>query len=223
MEVHPTPTAKQGFLPYTSMRNPRGTYPESGFVHCRQCGHVVNRNRHGYGIDGEGNNETDTTLLTDGDFENWTGNTLDSWTITGSTVTKESTRGYFKTGSFSAKLVRSGSDITIAQTVSTTNTQSQTLEFFAFVKSVTNSIARLRLNVNGTLYYSAYNIAQAPWQTLFLRVTTPASVTSLSAAVIADQTNGTLYADSLRLYRGKNPVTSVASDGCPLCGSYFFI
>lgn len=230
METHPSPTAKQGFLDYRAMRNPGAVdVPESGYVHCRQCGFVANSARDAKNIDGDGGSASSTSMLTDGGLENWTGNTLDSWAITGSTVTKETTRGFYRhyvdsAGSASAKLVRAGSDITISGTVSSpSGANGEALWLMAWVKCETNNVVRLRLRINGTDYYSAYNEAQVNWRQLSVRRDAISSISSMSVAILADNADGTAYVDDLLLQRAGSIPTEAVSAGCPQCGSFFYI
>jgi hypothetical protein len=189
---------------------------------------------HGYPtreeIDGgeiyEGSERTTVSLsaeLSNGSFEDWTTGNPDSWTLSGS-VTEETSSGYFDEsddGSSSCKITRSGSDISLSQTMANpSDFGNNTIIFRARVKSSTNEVIRLRVDVNSVSYYSSYNIAQQNFQELSCLVICPATVSSLIVYILADSANGTAYIDQCILHRSGNPITATVSAGCPQCGSF---
>ncbi len=176
--------------------------------------------------DYDGSGRTTTSLsveLSNGSFENWTAGSPDNWTISG-TVSEETSEGYFDDsddGSSSAKIIRAGSDISLSQVMSTPSDFNSNIVIFRIrVKSSTNEVIRLRVDVNSAAYYSAYNIAQQNFQELSILVICPVSVSSLTVYILADDADGTAYVDQAILTRDGNPTTITVSSGCPMCGSY---
>lgn len=174
----------------------------------------------------EGSERTTSSLsaeLSNGSFENWTAGNPDNWTLSG-TVTKTTSAGYFDgsdDGVSSAKITRNGSDISLSQVMATpSDFNSNTIIFRVRVKSSTNEVIRLRATVNSTDYYSSYNFAQQRFQELALVVICPATVSSLTVYILADNANGTAYVDQAILARSGNPITTDAYAGCPMCSSY---
>jgi hypothetical protein len=174
----------------------------------------------------EGSERSTTSLsaeLSNGSFEDWTAGNPDDWTLSG-TVTQETSAGYFDDsddGLSSAKVTRSGSDISLSQAMSTpSDFNSNTVIFRARVKSSTNDVIRLRVTVNSVNYDSAYNLAQQNFQELSVLVICPATVSSLTVVILADNANGTAYVDRCILHRSGNPTTATVSAGCPHCGSF---
>ena len=167
--------------------------------------------------------------MTNCGFENWTGGNPDDWTINSGTVTEETTAGYYDsdstsvTGSSSAKFVRSGSDISLSQSISSpSNFNDNILNFRARVKSTTKEVIRLRVTINSTDHYSGYNRGQERFEDISLRLICPTSVSSITVYVLADSSNGTAYVDEVRLMRnGSMTTASVGTGGgCKQCGSY---
>ena len=160
--------------------------------------------------------------LSNGSFENWTAGSPNNWTLSG-TVTQITTAGFFDKsddGSNSARITRSGSNISLSQSVATpSDFNSETIIFRVRVKSSTNGIVRLRVDVNSTSYYSSYNIAQQNFQELSILVKCPATVSALTVVILADNANGTAYIDQAVLMRYGNPTTVSINSGCPHCGS----
>jgi hypothetical protein len=227
-EVHPSPTARQGNIPSDEIS--RGIHADIGAfraskeVWCKQCGFRCNLNRDIRNVDDfAGEVLTSTNELTNGSFEDWTGGSPDDWTLSGS-VTQETTAGYFDKaddGVSSAKVVRSGSDISLSQAMSTpSDFNGNILNFRARVKSGSSEVIRLRVDVNGTSYYSNYNVAQQVFQDLTLVVICPVTASSLTVYILADSSDGTAYVDYCTLARNGNPITSTVQAGCPHCGSY---
>lgn len=174
-----------------------------------------------------GDERTTTTLskeLSNGSFEDWTVGALDYWTASGTTISKETTSGYFDDsddGVASAKIVRSGSDISLSQVMSTpSDFNANTITFRVRVKSSANEVIRLRATVNSVNYDSSYNYAQQNFQELSVTVVCPAVVSSLTVYILADNANGTAYLDQAILARSGNTTTATVSAGCPHCGSY---
>ena len=260
MELHPSPTAKQGNLPSDDVvtkgiNQDVGAFPATKDVYCKFCGFPCNTARdirnvdafagetigqgfkitdHGYptraeidaGDTYEGSERSTTALtaeLSNGSFEDWTAGDPDSWTLSGS-VTEETASGYFDSsddGTSSAKVTRSGSDISLSQAMSTpSDFNGNTIIFRVRVKSSTNEVIRLRVAVNSVDYYSSYNFAQQNFQELSCMVICPATVSSLTVYILADSANGTAYIDQAILARSGNPITATVSAGCPQCGSY---
>lgn len=175
----------------------------------------------------DGTGRTTSTLtseISNGSFEDWTAGSPDSWTVAGTTVSQETTSGYFEysdDGVSSAKLVRSGSDISISQSPSTpSDFNSNFVIFRARVKCLTNDVIRLCLDINGQSYYSSYNITQQRFQEVSASAQCPATVTSLTVYILADNSDGTAYIDLVKLTRSGNPATASVDGGCPFCGSY---
>lgn len=176
--------------------------------------------------DYDGTGRTTTSLsaeLSNGSFEDWTAGSPDSWTISG-TVTQNTTSGYYEwtdDGVSSMEVTRSGSDISCSQAMSTpSDFNNNKIIFRARVKSGTNEVIRLRVDINGVTYYSHYNVAQQRFQELSVDVKCPATVSSLTVYILADSADGTAYVDSCILARSGNPTTSTVTAGCPNCGSY---
>ena len=174
----------------------------------------------------EGSERSTTTLsaeLSNGSFEDWTAGSLDNWTTAGTTVAEETSAGYYDDsddGTSSAKLTRADSDISLSQAMSTpSDFNSNTVIFRVRVKSSTNEVIRLRVTINSVNYYSSYNIAQQNFQELSCLVICPATVSSLTVYILADNANGTAYVDQAILARSGNTTTAAVNSGCPMCGS----
>ena len=133
------------------------------------------------------------------------------------------TAGYFDPsddGTSSAQITRLGSTISLSQSASTpSNFNSNIAVFRIRVKSTTAGVIRLRLRIDSVDYYSSYNIAQQRFQELSVTRICPASVSSLSVAVLADNADGTAYVDQAILARNGSPTTVSITSGCPSCGS----
>lgn len=228
-ELHPTRTAKIGHIPaddviQTGRHRDLGPFSDLKAVWCKQCGFPCRLDRDARNIEEfSGGVITSGNVLSNGSFEDWTAGSPDSWTVTG-TVTQNTTSGYYDwtdDGVSSCKITRSGSDISLSQSASTpSDFNSNILGFRARVKSGTSDVIRLRADVNGTSYYSNYNITQQRFQDLVVTVTCPTTVSSLTVYILADSVNGTAYVDSAILSRNGSPTTSAAGSGCPLCTSY---
>jgi hypothetical protein len=227
-ELHPSPTARYGNCPSDAVTkgiNADNNPPSANkFVWCKQCGFRCNLDRDAKGINEfAGETITSGTDLSNGSFEDWTGGNPDDWTLTG-TVTQETSSGYFDDsddGTSSAKVTRSGSDISLSQVMATpSDFNSNIVAFRVRVKSSTSEIIRLRMTVNSTDYYSSYNSAQQNFQELYILVKCPATVSSLTVYILADNANGIAYIDQAILARSGNPTTVAVSAGCPHCGSY---
>ena len=158
-----------------------------------------------------------------GSFENWTGGSPDYWGLSG-TVTQVTTAGFFDPsddGTSSARIIRSGLSISLNQEIITPSTfNNQHITFRARVKSSTNNVIRLRMDMNGTSYYSSYNIAHQRFQEISISVQAPVTVSSLTVYILADNANGTAYVDQSILARDGNPTTASVTAGCPHCGSF---
>lgn len=227
-----------------------GPYKEAQEVFCKQCGMACNLGRdarnvdefssetvgqgftitdHAYDVPYDGSDRTTTDLsteLTNGSFENWTAGDPDDWTISGS-ATETTTGGYYDNtdpllGSKSALLTRSGSDISLSQTMATpTDFNDQYVSFKVKVKCSTKEVIRLRVLVNTTLsYYSGYNRGQERFEDVTITVKVPAVVSALTVYVLADNANGSAYIDSGILLRSGNPTTAKVGGGCRHCGSF---
>lgn len=227
-ELHPSPTARYGHLPADTITRGLhadvGPYSVNKDVYCQQCGFVCNLDRDMRNVNEfAGETIASGTELSNGSFENWTVGTPDSWTVSG-TITQETAVGnYDKSddGSSSAKVTRSSSNISISQAMATpSNFNSNIIVFRARVKSNTNGIIRLRVDINSTSYYSSYNIAQQRFQELAVIISCPTVVSSLTVYVLADNANGTAYVDQVTLMRNGNPTVITHQAGCPLCNSY---
>lgn len=180
----------------------------------------------GEDYDYDGSGRTTSSLseeLSNGSFEDWTAGSPDSWTVSG-TVTQETSDGYFEwsdDGVSSAKIVRSGSDISLSQAVGTpSDFNDEFVIFRARVKSTVNGVIRLRVAVNSTNYYSRYNVAQQRFQELSVDFKCPATVSSLTVYILVDDADGTAYVDQTVLTRYGNPTTASVNAGCPMCGSF---
>lgn len=185
-------------------------------------------NAPGEDADYDGSDRTISSLsaeLTNGSFEDWTAGSPDNWTLSG-TVTQEQTSGYYDWrdgGSSSAKITRAGSDISLSQEASTpSDFNSNFVIFRVRVKSTTNEIIRLQLDINSVTYYSIYNTAGQRFQDLLVTAQAPETVTSLTVYILADSEDGTAYVDSAVLARNGNPTAATVSAGCPMCGSFNF-
>lgn len=229
MELHPSPTAKSGNLPSddvvkTGVNSDLGAFPATKDVYCKQCGFVCNTDRDIKNVDEfAGETITSGTELSNGSFEDWTAGSPDDWTLSGA-VTEETSAGYFDDsdeGTSSAKITRSGSDISLSQVMATpSDFNGNTVIFRARVKSSTNEVIRLRVNVNSVSYYSSYSSAQQNFQELAVTVICPTVVSSLTVYILADNADGTAYVDLAMLARSGNPTTAAVRAGCPHCGSY---
>jgi hypothetical protein len=229
MQGHPSPSAKQGHLSADDVvtkgvNRDIGAFPATKDVYCKQCGFVCNLARDIRNIDQfAGETITSGTELSNGSFEDWTAGSPDHWTVSG-TVTEETSSGYFDDsddGVSSARITRSGSDISLSQAMATpSDFNSNTVIFRIRVKSSTNEVIRLRVDINSVSYYSSYNIAQQNFQELSCVVICPATVSSLTVYILADNANGTAYIDQAILARSGNPTTVSIQAGCPMCGSY---
>ena len=227
-ELHPSPTARSGHLDSDVVtRGPNadiGPYSAAKDVYCRQCGFPCNLDRDARNIDEFiGETITSGNILTNGSFETWTAGSPDSWTLSGS-VTQVTTAGYFDPsddGTSSAQITKTSSTISLSQSASTpSDFNGNIVRFRARVKSTTGGVVRLRLTINGTAYYSSYNIAQQRFQELAVTQQCPATVSSLSVALLADDASGTAYVDQCILARNGNPTTPAITSGCPHCGSF---
>ena len=228
-ETHPSATARRGNVPSTAIT--KGIHADSGpfsantEVWCQQCGFRCNTQRDAHGIDVfVGETITSGNILTNGSFENWTGGNPDNWTENSGSITQETTSGNFEwtdDGTSSAKFARSGSDISVSQTPATpSNFNDNRVTFRTRVKCVTNDVIRLRMDINGTSYYSNYNVAQQRFQELSISVNAPETVSSLAVYILADNQDGTAYVDAAFLSRSGNPTTDSVDSGCPHCGSF---
>jgi hypothetical protein len=164
-----------------------------------------------------------SAALSNGSFENWTAGNPDNWTLSGS-VTQETSAGYFDDsddGVASVRITRSGSDISLSQAMAhPSDFDNNTVIFRIRVKSSTSDVIRLRVALNSTDYYSSYNFAQQNFQELSCVVICPATVSSLTVYILADNANGTAYIDQAILARSGNLITATVSAGCLHCGSY---
>lgn len=227
-EIHPSPTARTGNISTNAITKglhaDKGPFRASQEVWCRQCGFRCNLGRDARNVDVyAGEVLTSTTELTNGSFENWTAGSPDDWTLSGS-VSQETAAGYFDKaddGVSSCKVVRSSSDISLSQAMGTpSDFNGNIINYRARVKSSTNEVIRLRVDMNGTTYYSGYNIGQQRFQDVSLNLTCPVTVSSLTVYILADSSDGTAYVDFCTLMRNGNSVTSTVQAGCPHCGSY---
>lgn len=228
MELHPSPTSRTGHLKSDAVtRGPNadiGPFSANKDVYCRQCGFPCNLDRDARNVDEFiGETITSGNEISNGSFESWTGGNPDSWTLSGS-VTQATTAGYYDPsddGASSAQITKTSSTISLSQSDSTpSDFNGNIVTFRARVKSLTEGVIRLRLTINGTIYYSNYNIAQQRFQELVVTQICPASVSSLSVAILADNASGTAYVDQVVLGRNGNPTTMIISAGCPGCGSF---
>src|SRR3990167_1496024 len=257
LELHPSPTARQGNTPSDAITRGRhsdlGPFSANREVWCRQCGFRCNLERdarninefageviqkgfsitnhdydgpHGSDLDYTGSGRTTSTFtdeISNGSFENWTAGSPDSWTVTGS-VTQITTAGFFEWrdgGVSSLRMVRSGSTIQLSQSPATpSDVGNDTLNFRVRVKSLVNGVIRIRVDINGTTYSSSYNVAQQNFQDMVLRLKCPATVSSLTVYIMADNKDGTAYIDSAVLNRDGAPTIASASAGCPHCSSF---
>ncbi len=181
---------------------------------------------HGSALDYDGSGRTTVSLsdeISNGSFENWTAGSPDNWTLSGS-VTQTTTAGYFDWrdgGVKSCKITRSGSTVTLSQSPATpSDFNNNTLIFRVRVKSLVNDVIRIRVDINGISYSSSYNVAQQNWQDIVLQVKCPASVSSLTVYITADNKDGTAYVDSAVLSRSGAPTIANTTAGCPMCGSF---
>ena len=234
--IHPTRTARRGHPRFDTITHGLhadiAVFPEAGRVYCRNCGFICNtaRDDQSKSWDLDGFTITSNNQLTNGSFEDWTVGSPDSWTVSGNTVTQETTDGFYDWrddgsggGVSSAKLVRSGSDISLSQSESTPSDYNDIqVSVRASVKSTTNQMVRLKLSMNGTDYYSNYNVAQQRFQELTITEKAPAVVSSLTVYILADSSDGTAYVDDVILVRDSVPPSRNAPTGCPLCGSHAY-
>lgn len=181
---------------------------------------------HGSAHDYTGSGRTTTSLsdeISNGSFENWTAGSPDSWTLSGS-VTQTTAAGYFDWrdgGVSSCKITRSGSTVTLSQSpVTPSGFNGNTLIFRVRVKCLVNDVIRIRVDINGISYSSSYNVAQQNWQDMVLQVKCPASVSSLTVYITADNQDGTAYVDSAVLNRSGAPTIANTTAGCPMCASF---
>lgn len=234
-ELHPSPTARTDARPtnavLTGLHRDTKPYKATRIVWCRQCGFRCNLDRDARGLNEFcGDSITSGNAITNGTFENWIGSNPDDWTVSGS-VTQNTTEGYYDKSEFdkggfdnnSCSIVRSGSDITLSQTLSTpSNFNGNRVYFGAKVKCATANVVRLSITINSTTYYSAYNRGQQAFESVSMIRLCPATVSSISVSVLADNENGTAYVDSVSLIRASNPTTSGFGGGCPHCQSYSY-
>jgi len=225
---------KQCGFPCNLGRDARGINEFSG----ETVGKGFDIDDHGYGLEGDEDNgytpydgsERDTTSLSNElsnrSFEDWTAGDPDSWTISGSAI-ETTTEGYYDRtdpdgGSTSALLTRSGSDISLSQDAGTASDfNNETVRFKVKVKCSTKGVIRLRVLVNLTLsYYSGYNRGQENFEDISITVKMPATVSSLTVYILADNADGSAYIDSASLMREGNPTTATVNSGCPQCGSF---
>lgn len=173
--------------------------------------------------DGSGRTTSDLSEeLLNGSFEDWTAGDPDNWTLSG-TVTQNTTLGFFDydDGVSSAEITRAGSDISLSQSMSTpSDFNDNDIIFRVRVKSGSNEVIRLRVDINSITYYSSYNVAQQRFQELSINTKCPLIVSSLTVYILADSEDSTAYVDSAILKRSGNPTTVIASAGCPHCSSY---
>ena len=230
MELHPSSTARTGNIPTNAVTHgihaDKGPFSALTEVWCQQCGFRCNTQRDAKGINEfDGTTITSANDLSNGSFEDWTAGSPDSWTVSGS-LTQEITDGFFEwsdDGTSSAKAVRSGSDISISQSASTpSDFNDNTLRFRIRVKSTTNRVIRLQVDVNSDTFYSDYNIGQQRFQELSLLVKCPSSVSSLTVYILADSQDGTAYIDQAILARDGNSTTASVQSGCPHCSSFAY-
>ena len=185
---------------------------------------------HVYDVPYDGSDRTTTDLdyeITNGGFENWTAGNPDDWTETSGTVTEVTTAGYFYndstnfTGTSSAQFLRAGTTINLNQAIGTpSNFNSNILSFGAKVKCSTKEVIRLRVDINSVAYYSGYNRGQTRFEDIAIKRTCPATVSSLTIYILADNADGTAYVDDVKLMRSGNLTTAKVQAGCPHCGSY---
>ncbi len=230
-ETHPSSTARRGNVPTNAITRgvhaDRGPFSAKSDVGCQQCGFKANTERDAQNIDKfAGETITSGNELSNGSFEDWTGGNPDSWTENSGSITQETTVGNFESsddGTSSALFTRSGSDISVSQAVATPSDFNDDVVIFrARVKSVTNDVIRLRMDINGTSHFSSYNVAQQNFQELSISVNTPVTVSSLTVYILADDQNGTAYVDQSIIKRNGNPTTASVDSGCPHCGSFDF-
>ena len=228
-ELHPSSTARRGNVPSNAViqgiHADRGPFSAATEVWCQQCGFRCNTQRDAKGINEfAGETITAKNELSNGSFENWTAGDPDNWTENSGTITQETTDGNFEwsdDGTSSAKFTRSGSDISVSQAEGTpSDFNDQRVIFRVRVKSATNGVIRLRMDINGTSHFSRYNVAQQRFQELSISVNVPETVTSLTVFILADDQNGTAYVDTTILARSGNPSTVSGSSGCPHCHSF---
>lgn len=98
-ELHPSKTGRGGTLDGDVIRKglnaDTGPYSEARWVYCKQCGFPCNLDRDLRGLtDFAGETIISGNLISNGSFENWTGGSPDSWTLSGS-VSQVQTAGYF--------------------------------------------------------------------------------------------------------------------------------
>jgi len=232
-ELHPSPTARtdtrQTNAVLTGLHRDTKAYKATRIVWCRQCGFRCNLDRDIRGLNEFcGDSITSGNAITNGSFENWTGSNPDDWTVSGS-VTQVTTEGYYDKTSFdkggfdsnSCQVTRSGTDITLEQSLSTpSNFNGNQIYFGAKVKCVTLGVVRLSITINSTTYYSRYNRGGQAFESVSMTVKAPATVSSISVSILADSNDGTAYIDSVSLIRASNPTTSSFGGGCPLCQSF---
>ena len=232
-ELHPSPTARTDERPtnavLTGLHRDTKPYKATRIVWCRQCGFRCNLDRDARGLNEFcGDSITSGNAITNGTFENWTGSNPDDWTVSGS-VTQATNEGYYDRDEFdkvgsdgnSCKVVRSGSDITLSQTLSTpSNFNSNQVYFGAKVKCATGGVIRLRIIVNGITYYSRYNRGQVAFESVSMTIKCPSTVSSISVSILADSQDATAYVDSVSLIRPSNPTTAGFGSGCPMCQSH---
>lgn len=232
-ELHPSSTAKTLERHTDAVETGRhrdvSTYKASRIVWCRQCGFRCNLDRDTRNLNEFcGDSITSGSAITNGTFENWTGGNPDNWTLSGS-VTQATSLGYYDDGEFdkasadtsSCKIVRSGSDITLSQSLSTPSNFNENIVYFgAKVKCTTLGVVRLRIAINSTNYYSNYNRGQQAFESVSMIVKCPVTVSSISVAILADNEDGTAYVDSVSFIRASNPTTAGFGGGCPHCQSF---
>ena len=228
-DLHPSKTARHGNVPSSAItkgiHKDVGPFSANTEVWCRQCGFRCNTQRDARNINEfAGETITSGNELSNGSFENWTAGSPDNWTVNAGSVTEETTVGNYDwtdAGSSSAKFTRSGSDISISQAASTPSDFNSNIVIFRVrVKSATNDVVGLRMDINSDFHYSSYNVAQQMFQELSIKVKAPSSVTSLTVYVLADNQDGTAYVDQSILMRDGNPTTVSVTGGCPHCGSF---
>lgn len=126
--------------------------------------------------------ETNNDLLTNGNFENWSAGTTvapDNWTAAGGgmSVAREST--IVKTGTYSAKVTRAGTDCDINQIITSDIYAGRTMTFGAWVYATVADRGRLILNDGVDSTISSNHTGDSTWQFLTVTKTFSAAATRL--------------------------------------------
>lgn len=143
-------------------------------------------------------------LLINGNFEGWVGGTSaapDGWTIQGAdaVVAREDTAGFFKIGTYSAVVVRHGTDCYLRFDIANpTKYQGKTLTFGCWVRAGVANRARLLLSSSGGAgagVLSSYHTGGGTFEWLTTTITVAADDTYVGIRCQVDNGDTSVYFD----------------------------